>query len=186
MRLATFNLHNLRHPSMMAPIISNVQNYEIGLIAFQELGLDVNQPQVRKKLHEETRHLDMNQAIIYATSPQSGYDSGYKFGGTMMHVKGKWTTRFSPISPDKTTPTSGKGYDPFGRWCWVTLRGNTNKKITFLSAYRVNANTADKAGPETIWQQEYNCHLQAGKINPNPRNLFLEDLSTFIQELREQ
>lgn len=46
MRLATFNLHNPKHPSMMAPIISNVQNYEIDLIAFQEIGLDVNQHQV--------------------------------------------------------------------------------------------------------------------------------------------
>lgn len=186
MRLATFNLHNPKHPSMMAPIISNTQNYEIDLIACQEIGLDINQHQVRKKLHEETYHLDMNQALIYASSPQSGYESGYKFGGTMIHVKGKWTTRFTPILEDKTNHMSGKGYDPYGRWCWVTLQGNTKKKITFISAYRVNANTFDKAGAETIWQQEYNCHLQAGKTNPNPRNLFLEEISEFIYKLREE
>ena len=111
---------------MMAPIIANIKNYHIGILGCQELGLDVNKPSVRKKLHEEIRHLDHQHAINYASSPQSDMNSDRKFGGTFLHVQGKWTTRFTPILDDKTKPLSGKGYDPMGRWCWVTLRGNTN------------------------------------------------------------
>ena len=116
----------------------------------------------------------MNQSLVYATSPQGGYDSIKKYGGTMIHVKGKWTTRFPQVLPDMSLPQSGKGKDPMGRWCWVTIRGNKDRKITYISAYRVNGTTADRAGSETIWQQEYNCHLQHGKLIPILANYFLK------------
>ena len=234
LRLCSFDIHNLCNVSELPTLISVAQHYEIDVLGLQELGLDVNQGKVRKDIHDATQHLDLHQVNTYSTSPHGGDDSSVKkYGGTLMHLSGKWSTRLAPVekikpkASDKTRqaikvpnastqpshkdssrkgieqksvpPTttkkntldyvgntifSGHGADAMGRWSSFTLQGKTKKRLTIISAYCVCRSSLKDAGSGTVWMQEYLCHLQTGKCDPDPRQLFLDDLSQFIKKLK--
>lgn len=79
----------------------------------------------------------------------------------------------------------GKGQDNKGQWSWVTLHGQTNKKITIVLAYQVCRNTLAGAGEGSVYMQEYNEYLKEGIMNPDPRGQMLIDLQEIILTWKE-
>ena len=110
--------------------------------------------------------------IAMATSCHDGKATGHiKYGGTMTTVHGKLTVRVVE-----------KGSDPhMGRWSYTTLQGKSNRKVTFITAYRVCQQ--HDPGPETAYFNQWHYLRSQGISNPDPRQQLLDDLSVFIQEL---
>ena len=66
------------------------------------------------------------------------------------------------------------------------MHGKQNKKITFISAYRVSAKTSSQQGSNTIHQQEYRALIQLGHPpSIDPREQFNKCIIEFIQHLQD-
>ncbi len=98
------------------------------------------------------------------------YGTVHKPGGGILGVNNRWTGRIFDTGSDS------RGIK---RWAYASLSGKGNKKVTFISAYRV-CQQADP-GPKTVSMQE---HLllceQLDKQIINPRQQFLDDLADFV------
>lgn len=77
-----------------------------------------------------------------------------------------------------------QGKDPLGRWCWQELHLDGTRTLVLITAYRVcTPNTTDKE--TTTWSQQWRKLRAAGIDNPNPRRQFLQDLTEYLQSLRD-
>jgi len=104
------------------------------------------------------------------------HDNIYQRGGTALTVVNHWATR-----------TVAKGQDKMGRWSWLTLLGQAQSKITFISAYRVckdtmaQNTTSTAAFAQQLWMLE-----NTGRHDLNPRQLFINNLITLIQGFQSE
>jgi hypothetical protein len=60
------------------------------------------------------------------------------------------------------------------------------QKSIYYTVYRVCKASLQSAGETTTWKQQWQIHRNQGKPDPNPRKLFLTDLTTEIQNMRAQ
>ena len=67
-----------------------------------------------------------------------------------------------------------------GRWSYVTLQGKSNRRVMFITAYRVCEQ--HDPGPETAYFQQWTYLRSQGIIDPKPRQQILDDLAQFIKE----
>ena len=76
------------------------------------------------------------------------------------------------------------GVDPrgLGRWSWVRIRGENDQYTRFVSGYRPHKNSA---GTGSVWSQHVRYYRQEGIQDPQPQNLFMEELITMIQTWME-
>ncbi len=102
--------------------------------------------------------------------------ANYKPGGTSTIV----------IGP-RTTHACMDGQDPhgLGRWSYLELEGKNDKQIVFVTGYR-SCNQPTRLGLSTYHDQQYRLLLQSGKVNPNPREQFLDDIIHQIKTWRLQ
>ena len=70
-----------------------------------------------------------------------------------------------------------------GRWSFVHLRRKHHQPVTIISAYQVNKNPTNAIG-NTAWHQQRLALDAAGKHELHPRTAFINDMITFIQELK--
>ena len=68
--------------------------------------------------------------------------------------------------------------DKYGWWCGFVLLGKDNREILVLTAYNVPQDTP--AGDDTFHAQQTSLYLLDGKVDPNPRKLFICDLLTLL------
>lgn len=112
---------------------------------------------------------------VYSSAP-AHTDSTYQPGGTLLTTHGRTTGRIA-----KT------GTDPWGRFCWMQLRGRRDEGITIISAYRVCQNqSSHTAGPYTAYRQQYTLMRDAGYVAPDPRQQVLTDLTKLIESHRSE
>ena len=87
------------------------------------------------------------------------------------------TTAYGKIA----TQVIEKGVDlHMGRWSYLTLLGKANKRVMFITAYRVCQQ--HDPGPETAFFHQWNHLRQHGIIDPDPHQQMLDDLAIFIKE----
>jgi len=72
-----------------------------------------------------------------------------------------------------------------GRWSAIALRGKLNKTLIFLSAYRV-CNQAVTIGSQTAYTQQHTQLIQHGYNNPDPQEIFVDDIIKQIHQWQQQ
>ena len=176
MRITSTNIHGFSYIDEAAEYILGAQQFGSDIACFQEINMDTHNVEViqgiRRAIHSVE---DIKGSTFQATSIQkSNHKSIKKMGGTMIHVERKWAGS-----------SMKKESDTYGRWSKVTIEGKESNKIAIYSVYRVNGNSLEKAGGDTVWMQEYQALLENGVESPNPRQQILDDLEADIHATRE-
>eukprot|EP00957_Ditylum_brightwellii_P120291 9178722-Ditylum_brightwellii.AAC.2 len=63
----------------------------------------------------------------------------------------------------------------------MTIQAKRNRKITTVSAYRMWDNSLDMTGPKTCWKQQWRQLHKKGYGDPDPRKIFLQYFSKFVE-----
>ena len=180
MRITSTNINGLSNTSELSEYIIGSKRFVSDINCFQELNVNTNRVNVVQDLRKAINDVDeIKGSTFQISSPPEGImekrsKSVKKRGGTMVHVETHWTG--SNLHKNK---------DGIGRWSSVTVEGKGTTRLTIFSAYRVNENTVDNAGGETIWFQEYKALLEKGIKQPDPRQQVLDDLEEEINKFRE-
>ena len=106
--------------------LQQVEEYQANVVGLVELNLDVYKPEVKNTLYKKMKKYDKHAKISTASSKESYTDSPYKPGGTAVMSRGNWSGRVIE-----------SGQDSLGRWTFQVMEGRQNKKIMFISFYRV-------------------------------------------------
>ena len=64
----------------------------------------------------------------------------------------------------------------------MEMVGRRDRRLIFLNGYRVGRNQRYSVGSITAYCQQYRILQRAGHANPNPRELFIDDLITLIKD----
>ena len=67
--------------------------------------------------------------------------------------------------------------DQLGRWCQITIKGANEQSLTIFNVYNTVNTSIAQAGPATIFLQQWNLLRLAGKLKPDPRRQFIQDLT---------
>jgi hypothetical protein len=84
---------------------------------------------------------------------------------------------------------SGDSHDDpsgLGRWSTITLRGQEDRFFTILTAYRVCQGNIQSAPVGSSFSREYVYHKQNGTSKPQPRKIFLKDITATINKLQQK
>ncbi len=117
------------------------------------------------------------------SSPSADIDplpekESYQSGGTLTLA----TNHLVPMA-------SGENYnDPsgLGRWSTITLRGQEDRLFTIIMAYRVCQGNIQSAPVGSSFSREYVHHKQNGASKPQPRKIFINDITSTINKLQHQ
>jgi len=126
-----------------------------------------------KSIFNNTPYRQCRIATSASTDPTS---LPYQPGGTLTAALGHWTSKAHSAGADTTG---------MGRWSYVTLHGENNKRYTFLSGYRVGPQ-APQLGHNTTTDQQYRILTKQGQHDPNPRSQFIKDLINQVNQWRQQ
>ena len=150
-----------------------------------ELGIDISGLQETKKpwtaanrrLYNQQAQLKWPQGVrnIFSSAPWSYDEKDYMAGGTLLSLHGRVLGRIESTGSDK-----------WGRFCYTTLRGSRDEGIVVINAYRTCHVKADNPGPFTSYQMEYTGLRESGIKDPQPRFQIFKDLTSIIDEKREQ
>ncbi|KAL7534081.1 hypothetical protein ACHAWF_011769 [Thalassiosira exigua] len=115
----------------------------------------------------------------HATCGPMSTHPGFNPGGIMQAVTGSLIGRQVP---------SGSGCDKMGRYTWTKFRGKGDSELCVITAYRVvqRKDTPTSGHSNTAYKQQVEFMLRQGKVDPDPRNQVLHDLSTFMAGLRHE
>ena len=112
--------------------------------------------------------------MTYDSNLEEEFSTFKNPGGTLLGISGKWSGK-----------VESNGNDKLGRWSWANLRGKKGKIIKVISAYRVYMAHPSQADELTSCKQQVRSLIRRGIKNPNPKKIFLEDLSSFIKTWRK-
>jgi hypothetical protein len=143
--------------------------YNVGIIALQELNLNVKRPAIRAAIENVFNEHFGTCKLVLATSPCHS-PTAWKPGGTLLVVLGAWS--------HAVTDT---GQDELGRWCRATLAGRDGSLTTVYSIYNVVKTTIAQAGPSTVFAQQWQVLRATGIKEPNPRKQCIKDLRTDLE-----
>ena len=108
--------------------------------------------------------------------------TGYLPGGIIQMIRGNPAGRHH-----------SRGTDQLGRYSWNVLRGANDKLLCIITAYRVCQRKGTKPNfnpkrtpPKTAHWQQTLAMIDIGINNPDPRTQILSDLSTFMNQKREE
>ena len=76
--------------------------------------------------------------------------------------------------------------DYLGRWSYVRLATKQKSMIYFITAYKPCKNSATRAGPMTVYKQQWTLLRSKGSTNPQPREQFDADLINFLATIQQQ
>ena len=98
-----------------------------------------NMSKCHKYIKHKIKQKDKYTQIEFGSNlDKKKYTSTWKPGGIMIGVSGKWASKVERL-----------GSDQLGRWIWVDLRGENNKVIRIISAYRLSQESHQWVGRMT-------------------------------------
>jgi hypothetical protein len=160
--------HDFASAHEIAEQITNIEGTVVGLI---ETNVDWKSKGSQKQCNNIFRKYWTR--ISVASSSSARRQGGiYQPGGTYSLVTSPWAAR-SISSSDK----SG-----LGRWSLLTIMGRSNRKVTFLTAYRVDG-TRNTKGPFTAYSQQLYLLEEKDAPNTDPIEAFYNDLRSIVTEL---
>ena len=137
---------------------------QVDIACLTEVNLDLNIPEVKYKLIEKAKKLDKNIKIVMTASKTTTHGYSSKRGGIMTIIRGNWSSRICKSGEDK-----------LGRWTYIMMQGKKGKMIKIYTVYRV-CDQRHQQGNCTIYLQQKNDLMNAGRGNEDPRKALLSDL----------
>jgi len=147
----------------------------VDIVCFQETNVNWN-PAILHQIRQILLAVLPQRAKIVVSQSKEHSLANYKPGGMSTIVLGPHTTHAWMDS-----------YDPhgLGRWSYLEFEGSNDQWIVFVTGYR-SCNQPTQLGLTTYHNQQYRLLLEAGHVNPNPREKFLDDIILQIQNWRAQ
>jgi len=178
------NINGLKWSKENLPLmiegIKNTALHEFNIIALAETNteweLDGKRPLKIFKNLLRSSHCNVS---LNTSASSIKFHTEYKPGGTATIVCEPWHTRVLEQSSDR-------GH---GRWSHTTVQVKGNKKLTFLTVYRVceqsptHLRTNNRVGAQdmrTCYSQQLEVYAQSGIMNKDPRKATTEDLKDLI------
>jgi hypothetical protein len=155
--------------------IDTTNTYKIDVMALQETLKPWSSPNIRLYNHQCKLMWPQGCRNAFSSAPHAHDDGDRQAGGTLLSINGKTKGRIIE-----------SGSDPWGRFCWFTLRGSRDEGILVICAYRVCQTESDNPGPFTAYYQQYVGLRSAGIKKPNPRQQILKDIMALIDEKRNK
>ena len=139
-----------------------------------ELNLDTLKPRVRDIMQTTIRkHFDHSKMTTSTSSISLNRRSNFKPGGTLIATQGHTCGR-----------VIHQGRDNLGRWSYQVLSCKNRRTLTIVSAYQVCQQqivTNNRVISSTASAQQTSLLRQQGR-QENPRQAFVQDLQTFLQQ----
>ena len=112
-----------------------------------------------------------NQTRLVTSCSSIQASHRYLPGGSAILATGNLTGRILATFTD----------DALGRWSSIRIRGNQGVHVLIVTAYMVCKTSISSTGPTTAFRQQYSILRAQGIQNPNPRQQFINDLSSFLE-----
>jgi hypothetical protein len=158
------NINGIKEETNWHQISKTMAELNVSIFGFAEINQTLRQG-AQHKWVQVTRKFFSHSKMIHSESDITM--DGYKPGGTITTITGKWQARVS----EKGTDESG-----LGRWSYLKVSSN-RKAIIIKTAYRPCASH----GPSTAWMQQWTLLRESGETNPDPIKKFYNDLEKLIQ-----
>ena len=170
-RLMFYNVHGIsyKHDYVEMDMIMQIgSQVQADVLMLTEINLNLYQSRVRAKLRDSIRDYDKYAKVQMAYPPDSPYTtSDFNMGGNMVIVQGGLSGRCGE-----------QGADVYGRWSWITIKGETNS-LVIISGYKVGKNNGSPGGT-SVAQQEVRAMLRRDhQLANRPRYAFDRDMADF-------
>ena len=146
-----------------------LHTHAIDITGFTETNINWNYQRtqyVRTLLRQRNR----NSMLIKSSSDEQTQKS-YQPGGTCMIMQNNVLGTIDKYDSDK------RG---LGRWTYFIIQGKNNKKVAFITAYRVSQNSVP--GDDTVYAQQYRLLRRQNIMNPKPKKVFDDDLCQLLTD----
>ena len=160
-----------------------LQSFQVDFAGLAETNTCWQHSHLRADFTNATRRIYRQSKIIFG-SPTSSCDpvpptETFQSGGTLTLLTGHLVPRVH--GPGIVDPSG------LGRWTGATLTGSEGQQLSIITAYRVCSGSIRSAPIGSAFAREYEFFRSSQSLQaPNPRRLFLRDLSTVILHLQEQ
>ena len=159
---------------MICEAMSGIQ---VDIMGFAEVNQDTSKYEINHKMARiAKRHFDHTKIITSTSSSQ--VRRTYKPGGTMMMTV-----------QDTVSLAQATTRDRMGRWVSTRYKGQSQQRVTMITAYQVSQDT--RTGKSTAVNQQINMILEESvargiHTRTKPRDAFIQDLSAFIQQRQSE
>jgi exonuclease III len=175
-RLISHNVNGLSTADQQADVLhfaNAIADKAVSVFGIQETNQNFERNNMVTSFHKVINSVSTHhQGAVSSAKMQWPQD--YQPGGTAVSVLNRFATRFLE-----------KGSDDLGRWSWITLAGQGQTKITFISAYRVCDGAPEAAiTSRTVRAQQEWMYADRGVSSINLRLQFVTDLTKLIQQLQ--
>ena len=109
--------------------------------------------------------------MLIKSSSDEQTQKSYQPGGTCMIMQNNVLGTIDKYDSDK------RG---LGRWTYFIIQGKNNKKVAFITAYRVSQNSVP--GDDTVYAQQYRLLRRQNIMNPKPKKVFDDDLCQLLTD----
>lgn len=106
-----------------------------------------------------------------------GETETYQAGGNVTVSTGKATSCSESVL--LSDPTG------LGRWSGLTFHGKQNTKVSIITAYRCCKGSIKTVSLGSTYAREHKYFKTQGVQSPNPRNIFLTDLTEYMTQIRD-
>jgi len=162
--VSTLNTYSLN----MTAIATELQTMDASIFLAQETNM-AWKPTTLQAIDSQCNSVFKHKKLATSSSNEKS-NHRYQPGGTLTLALGKWASR-----------VISRGHDELlGRWSFLELVGQQNKRIMMISAYRV-CNQQFDATSNTVTAQQTRLLQQNGVRTPNPQQQFITDLIELIK-----
>jgi len=145
---------------------------EADAVSIQELNVawnKINKWNIQQILKQPT-----GNALIATTISTEIQTLLHQQGGALQALLGNWV----PHTVDTGQDTTG-----LGRWSFIKLQGQNNKRYILLSGYHICENQCIDLGSNNTYNQQYQLLHQQGHHSPDLQTQFLNDLIPPYQQM---
>jgi hypothetical protein len=161
----------------MISMCSNLRGLQAGSVSIGYTSVEWQKCEWRGNTYQTLGQTFGDARVEFSTS-KAKFKGRYKPGGTTTAALGAWTHCVIDAGSDATG---------CGRSSYITYGGKGDKRLTYITVYRVcNQTDPDET---TAWKQQYNIQHEdesARKGNIDPHKQTLVDLEYFVNNLRNK
>jgi hypothetical protein len=150
----------------------SLKQHSVGILAIQEVNQNLLDRNIYNQI-EDVLKLHFGACVLVSSTTPIRSPTAWKPGGTILAVLGTWSHTVTTVSSDS-----------LGRWCKATLSGRDGSLLSVYSLYNVVKTDISKAGPATIYAQQWQLLRLSGHDNPDPRQQCIDDFKVAV--LQEQ
>jgi hypothetical protein len=160
-------------------IVTTMQEKKCKIFGLAETNTNWNYSNIRTNISSIINKQIPNSTISLSNNRFNPADtSRYQPGGTLQSCTGYWSSRIIEQINDPRK---------MGRWSGHTFRLKANKTLSVITAYRPckKNNTNNKSTSMATHRQQTVMLTEEGYSNPDPRKIFIQDITKTINELEQ-